>query len=105
SRPAHAPRAAQVAAFGGAAALVLVYALRGGSYDVVAFEEHGLVIWWILAIAFALGLLPRARPSRPAIALIVALVGYAAWTGLSLLWTQSSERTTEELARVLDYVG
>jgi hypothetical protein len=105
SRPAHGPRAAQVAAFVGAAGLVLVYALRGGSYDVVAFEEHGLVIWWILAIAFALGLLPRARPSRAAIALILALVGYAAWTGLSLLWTQSSERTTQELARVLDYVG
>ena len=105
SRRARAPRAARVAALVGAAGLVLVYALRGGSYDLVAFEEHGLVVWWILAIAFALGLLPRARPSRSALALILALVGYAAWTGLSLLWTQSSERTSEELARVLDYVG
>ncbi len=103
-----ATRSVQVAracAFVGALGLVLVYALRGGSYDIVIFQEHGLVIWWVLAIGIGLGLLPRARPSKPALALLAMLLAFALWTALSLLWTESSERTTQELARVLDYAG
>lgn len=99
-------RAAQILVFVGAAALVLVYALRGGgSYDIVAFEEAGLVIWWVLGLGIGLGLLPRSRPSRFALLLLGALSAYAAWTALSLSWTDSSELTTEELARALDYLG
>jgi O-Antigen ligase len=96
---------ARILAFAGCFALILVYALRGGAYDVVVFQEHGLVIWWTLAIAIGLGLVPRARPPKAVLALVGGLLAYALWTGLSLLWTQSSERTTEELARVLDYAG
>jgi O-Antigen ligase len=92
--------------FGGAVAVVLIYSLRGGgSYDLVAFEEHGLLVWWVLAIGFALGILPRRRPSLPVLLLWGALAAYAGWTALSLLWTQSSELTTTELARALDYLG
>jgi O-Antigen ligase len=98
-------RAQRALAFGGALGLVLVYALRGGSYDAVVFQEHGLVIWWIVAIALALGLLPRSRPPVAALVLVGALAAYALWTGLSLIWTQSSERSTQELARTLDYTG
>lgn len=113
SRPAlGGPRAAgnrknaQRLAIVGAAGVILVYALRGGgSYDVVTFEEQGLVVWWVLALGIALGILPRRRPSRAVMILLAALAGYAAWTALSLLWTQSSELTTEELARSLDYLG
>ena len=98
--------AARIFAFAGAASLMLVYGLRGGgSYDIVAFEEYGLVIWWVLAIGVALGLLPRSRPSRTALLLLGALGAYAAWTALSLTWSESSELTTEELARALDYLG
>ena len=85
---------------------MLLYALRGGgSYDIVTFEEYGLGIWWLLAVAIALGLLPRRLPGRPTLVLLGALVAYAAWTGLSLIWTQSAELTTEEFARTLDYLG
>ena len=97
--------AARGLCFTGAAGLILVYGLRGGSYDIVVFEEHGLVIWWALAVGLAVGLLPRSRPSRPAVLLLGALAAYASWTTLSLSWTQSSERTFEELARCLDYLG
>ncbi len=92
-------------AFGGGAALVLVYALRGGAYDIVVRQEHGLIVWWVLAVGIALGLLPRARPPRAVLLLLAALAAYAAWTALSLTWTESSERTSAELARVLDYLG
>jgi O-antigen ligase len=92
--------------FGAGTALVLVYALRGsGSYDNVVFGEHGLVIWCLLAIGFAAGVLPRRRPSRELLALLLALLGYSAWTALSLVWSESSELTTQELSRALGYLG
>jgi hypothetical protein len=92
-------------AFAGTFGLVLLYALRGGSYDIVVFEEYGLVIWWLLAIGVAVGILPRVRPARLVLLLCGAMLAYAAWTALSLIWTQSSELTTEEIARSLDYLG
>jgi len=89
-----------------AAGLMLVYALRGGgSYDIVVFEEHGLVLWLLLGLGIACGLLPRSRPSRGQLLFLGALLAYAAWTAVSLMWTSSSERTFEELARSLDYLG
>jgi len=89
-----------------AAGLVLTYALRGGgSYDIVVFEQHGLVLWVLLAIGIASGLLPRARPSRGQLLLLGALAAYAGWTALSLSWTSSSELTFEEVCRTLDYLG
>jgi hypothetical protein len=96
---------ARIAAFVVAAAIVVAYALPGGSYDIVIRQEYGLVIWAVLALGIGLGLLPRSRPSRPALIVLGALVAYAAWTGISLAWTDSAERTTAELARTLDYVG
>jgi uncharacterized membrane protein YtjA (UPF0391 family) len=71
----------------------------------VTRQEYGTVIWWVLGTGFAFGLLPRARLARPALLLIGALLAYAAWTAISLGWSVSSERTTAEIARVLDYVG
>jgi Ca2+/Na+ antiporter len=89
-----------------AAAVVLVYAFRGGgSYDVVVFEEHGLVVWLALGLGIACGLLPRSRPSGVHLLLLAALLAYVGWTACSLLWTSSSERTFEEIARTLDYLG
>ncbi len=97
-----APGIAFLAALG----VILLYALRGGgSYDIVTFEEQGLVVWWVLALGLALGVLPRRRPSLAAMMLLAALAAYTIWTALSLLWTQSSELTTEELARSIDYLG
>lgn len=99
-------RPAKWLAFLGAVGVILVYALRGGgSYDIVTFEEQGLVVWWVLALGITLGVLPRRRPSAAAMTMLAALAAYAVWTGLSLLWTQSSELTTEELARSIDYLG
>src|ERR1700685_4175085 len=89
-----------------AGGLLLAYALRGGgSYYIVSFEGQGLVVWLLLGIGFAIGVLPRSRPSRPQVVLLLALLAYAAWTALSLLWTSSAERTFAEVARTLDYVG
>lgn len=95
----------EIIAFIGAFVLIVVYALPGGAYDIVVRQAYGLVVWWILAIGFALGLLPRARFSRSTLLLLGTLVAFGAWTALSLTWTESSGRTFAEVARVLDYVG
>jgi hypothetical protein len=98
-------RTGNVLAFAATFGLVLVYALRGGAYDLVAFEEYGLLIWWLLAIGIAVGALPRRRPAPVVLLLCGALLAYAGWTALSMIWTQSGELTTEEIARSLDYLG
>jgi tetratricopeptide (TPR) repeat protein len=98
-------RLASAIAFAAAVGLVLVYALRGGAYDVVVFEEYGLVIWVALAAGVALGVLPRVRPPLVIWLLLAALLAYAGWTALSLTWTDSAEKTTFEVARCLDYLG
>jgi hypothetical protein len=104
-RAGRARRVASLLAFTGAVALVLLYALRGGAYDTVVFEEYGIVVWWIIAIGVGLGVLPRSRPHLAVLLLIGAAIAYVGWTALSLLWTESAERTMTEVARSLDYLG
>jgi hypothetical protein len=88
-----------------AAGLVVAYALPGGTYDLVTRQEYGIVLWGVLGLGWASGVLPRSRPSRLVLILLGLLAAYAAWTALSLTWTQSAERTTVEVARVVHYVG
>lgn len=87
------------------AAGLLVVALRGGSYDSIPRSEAFIVAWWILGLAAAFGVLPRRRWSPAVRVGIAALLALAAWTALGLLWTDSAERTVEEVMRVLGYVG
>jgi hypothetical protein len=87
-------------------AIVLPYAaLRGGSYDIVVRQEEGIALWWILALGFVVGLLPRVRLPRALMVPLAAVTLLALWTGISLAWTESDERTLAELARVVLYAG
>ena len=90
-------------AFALPAILLLYYALRGGSYDIVPLQEEALAIWWVLGLGWAFGLLPRAKPTRGVLVPFVAIVLLAIWTAISLSWTVSDERTFAELARFLHY--
>ncbi len=98
-------RVEQVAVAVVVVAVLSVYALRGGSYDVVARGEAGLAVWWTLLLGAALGLLPRRKPRGEAWFVLAALGLMALWTALALRWTESDERTSLELARVLQYAG
>jgi O-Antigen ligase/Bacterial transcriptional activator domain len=80
---------------------VLVLALRGGSYALAARHEAGVVAWWAIGVAVAFGVAPRARLPRGAGAALAGFALLAAWTAASLAWTQSAERTVDELARVV----
>ena len=107
SRPAlkRPSRMSAALAFVGTLSLALLYALRGGAYDLSVFESYGLAIWWLIAVGVAVRVLPRSRPSRVTLLMLAALLAYVAWTGISLAWTESAERTSIELARSVDYVG
>jgi hypothetical protein len=99
-------RAAETAVFVTAVVVVLLYALRGGgSFDLITRQENGLVIWWVVAVGVAVGVMPR-RLAGPAACLASgALLLFAIWAAISLGWSESSERTTNEVARSLDYLG
>lgn len=102
-RPAERARAAVV--FACAAGLVLLYALRGGTYDIVARQEVALGLWWLVGLGWALGVLPRASIPRRSGWALGALAALAAWTAASLLWSDSAERSFDEVARVAGYGG
>ena len=79
--------------------------LSGGGFDIVVSGQVGIAVWWILLLAVAVGALPRQRPSTPALCLLGLLAAFVLWTGLSLRWTESTEKTAIDLARVASYLG
>jgi hypothetical protein len=86
--------------------VAIVYlGLEGGGYDPLVYNQIGILAWWVLLGTVLVGALPRRRP-RPSALLTLGLLGaFLAWTALSLNWTESSERTFAEVARVAGYLG
>lgn len=105
SRLKRDPRISQILAFIGTFAVLLYYALRGGSYDVVVRQEEAIAVWWVIGLGWAAGVLPRFRRPRGSRFPLLALAGLVLWTALSLGWTESDSRTLAELARDLHYAG
>ena len=85
--------------------LVVYLGLEGGGYDALVHDQLGIAIWWVLAIGVLVGALPRVGPSRLALLALGLLAGFVIWTALSLIWTESAERTNADLARLLCYLG
>jgi tetratricopeptide (TPR) repeat protein len=86
-------------------ALVLYLALEGGGYDVVVRSEAGVAIWWIVLLGALVGILPvrpLGRAEQVGLGLLLAL---ALWTAIGISWSESSERSVEEVSRVLIFVG
>jgi hypothetical protein len=88
-----------------AAALVVYLALRNGGYDPIPRDQVGVAVWWALLLGVAVQALPLPGRTRAALVALGLLTGFALWTALSLAWTESSERTATELARVVTYLG
>src|SRR5690349_10029363 len=85
--------------------LVAFLGFEGGGFDPLIHDQVGVGIWWVLAIGVLVGALPRVGPSRLALLALGLLAGFVIWTALSLIWTESSERTGADLARLLGYLG
>jgi O-Antigen ligase len=88
-----------------AAVLVVYLALENGGYDPIPRDQIGVAVWWALLLGVAVEALPVPGRTRAALVAGGLLLGFAAWTAISLGWTQSSERTATELARVAAYLG
>src|SRR4051812_15226258 len=86
-------RISQILAFIGTFAVLLYYALRGGSYDVVVRQEEAIAVWWVVGLGWASGVLPRFRRPRGSRWPLLALAALVVWTMLSLSWTESDSRT------------
>ena len=85
--------------------LVAYLGLEGGGYDALVHDQVGIAVWWILFAAVAVGALPRRRPGRLAWIALGLFAAFAIWTALSLGWTESTDKTSADLARVLGYLG
>lgn len=91
--------------WGLAAGLVLYLALDGGGFDLVVHSQVGVVVWWIVLVAAAGGLLPARRLTHAAWAALALFGGFVAWTALATKWSQSSERSLQDLSLVAGYLG
>lgn len=85
--------------------LVLYLAIRGGGYSPIVRGEIGIAVWWIVLLGIAVGALPVARLSRAGWALLALLAAVCAWTGAGIIWSESSERSVAEFARVASLLG
>lgn len=85
--------------------LVAYLGLKGGGYDPLVHDQVGIAGWWVLLAGVLVGALPRRRPTKLAWIAIGLLAAFVVWTALSLTWTESTERTGADLARVCGYLG
>jgi len=85
--------------------LVVFLGLEGGGFDPIVHDQVGIAVWWVLLGAVLAGALPRRRPGAIALAALGLLAALVAWSALSLGWSESAEKTSEELARISLYLG
>src|SRR6187551_3545770 len=86
-------------------ALVIYLALRGGGYDSVVRDEVGTVLWLALLVGAFIGLLPATRLTRASWIALGLLAGFAAWTALSAIWSDSPARSIDSFVLVATYLG
>jgi O-antigen ligase len=85
--------------------LVAYLGLEGGGYDPLVHDRVGIAVWWILLAAVAIGALPGRRPGKLAWIALGLFAAFLIWTALSLIWTESTERTSADVARIAGYLG
>lgn len=85
--------------------LIVFLGLKGGGFDPLVHDQVGIALWWIALVGVLAGALPRSRSSPLALAALALLAAFVVWTALSLAWTESVDRSSEELALVATYLG
>jgi O-antigen ligase/polysaccharide polymerase Wzy-like membrane protein len=85
--------------------LIVYLGLEGGGYDPLVHDQVGIAVWWVLLAGVLVGALPRTRIGAFAWGALALLAAFVAWTALSFAWTESSEKTFVDLARVAGYLG
>lgn len=85
-------------------AVILLLAFSGGGYDPIVRGQTGIVVWWTVLVGAALGSV-AIRGGRVAWLGVGLLAGFLGWSALALTWTESTERTVSEVARVAMLLG
>jgi O-Antigen ligase len=88
-----------------AGAVVLYLALDGGGYDIVVSSQVGILIWWVVVLGAAVGLIPGTHITLWGRLGLASLGGFALWTVIATTWSQSTALSLEEFSRVACYVG
>ena len=88
-----------------AGGLVLYLGLDGGGYDIIVRNQVGEVLWWIVLVSAAWGVVPRTRLTASAWSALGLFASFVAWTALASTWSLSSERSLQELSRVACYLA
>jgi hypothetical protein len=88
-----------------AGGLILYLAIDGGGYDTVVHSQASIVVWWVVLVGAAWGLLPASRLTRVAWAALALFGAFVAWTAIASTWSQSSERSLSDLSLVAGYLG
>jgi hypothetical protein len=85
--------------------LTVYLGLEGGGFDPLVHDQVGIAAWWVLLFAVGVAALPRLRLGPLGWCALGLLAGLVIWSGLSLTWTESTEKTAADLARVATYLG
>ena len=85
--------------------LTVYLGLSGGGFDPIVSDQVGIAIWWIVLLAVAVGAVPGGRRGPMALAALGLFAALAAWTALSLRWTESTEKTAADVALIVTYLG
>ena len=85
--------------------LVVYLALNGGGYDPIVRDQLGILVWWVLLLGLAIGVLPAGRLRRGSLVALALLAAYVCWVGVSAGWSRSAESSIADLGRVVTYLG
>jgi hypothetical protein len=88
-----------------AGGLVLYLAMDGGGYDIVVRSQVGIVVWWLVLVGAAWGVLPATRISRVGWTALALFGGYVVWTALGASWSPSTDLSLQSLSLVAGYLG
>ena len=84
--------------------LTVYLGVRQGGYDTVISSQIAIAAFWLILLLVGFGLV-RTQLSGAGWIGFALLTAYAAWTTLSLTWTESSEATITDVSQMLLYVG
>jgi hypothetical protein len=80
-------------------------AFNSGSFGLMVRSQLAIVLWWALALAVALAILPLRRPTRAAALAGGLLAAYTALAAVSIAWSDSAETAFNEFNRNALYLG
>lgn len=80
-------------------------AFDGGTYDLPSRNSLAIAAWWLLAVAVAARLWPRASLPAAGFAAASLLAAFALLCLAAAAWAASAERAVDEAGRALLYLG